>query len=121
MERAIIFFGKENRNENYQLLIGINYFSAVYDGSIERKLFYESLSERFAAEFIKSPEWKNLVGRNGKRINVKTGKIEEVGKLEESLVKAFNDEVTLKVRAGLIKKSKENPGERYICISYGKE
>ena len=92
MEKAILLTGRiDLKQESYQLLINVNYLSYFYDGSIERKLFYNEVSDDFVQRIMAEKRTPLQVGvSNGFRINPKTGTCERLGRLEESLLSQFS-------------------------------
>jgi len=105
MDKAIIFTGKEEtlqgRVENYQLIIGCKYISAIYDGSSERGPFFEEVSDSFV-DMVLRERHSLVVGTfNGLKINSQTGRPERIPELEEALVSYFSERVCTKLKQSL--------------------
>jgi hypothetical protein len=100
MENAILITGKDDKGkENYQLLLGKDYYTIKYDGSIERSQFYQQAAEEFARLIFKSKKEITLGITNGNRIVHETGKYEKISKLEERLAQQFADAVCAKIES----------------------
>lgn len=97
MDRAIIMIGREGKVESYQLLIDCNYISTSYDGSSERELFFDDLSDNFVRRLLEESHRKLVIGTfNGHRINPETGEPETVSKLEDELVAQLGEKIKAK-------------------------
>ena len=96
MDRAIIFVGREGRTEHYQLLIDCDYLSSSYNGSSERELFFEDLSDNFVRRLLEENKMLEIGTFNGHRINPETGEHETVSKLEEGIIAQLGEKIKLK-------------------------
>jgi len=79
--KAMIFAGKEKNIENYQLLIGKDYISAIYQRRRkDYKEFLEDVSSKFAERITQSRISLELGVLNGEKITqkgiIKTDKID---------------------------------------------
>ncbi len=102
MDRAVIFTGKEEteqgRVESYQLMIGCKYISACYDGSDDRVLFLEEVSDNFVDMILRERHSLEVGVFNGFKINPQTERHGIIPKLEEALVSYFSERVCTKLK-----------------------
>lgn len=94
MERAILIVGKNpDGKENYQLLIGTEFQTVEFDGTMERNDFYQQVAEEFSRLIVETRKELDLGIVNGNRIVHETGKYEKISKLEDNLARQFSDTV----------------------------
>lgn len=102
MKKALILTGKEKTTErvveSYQLLIDCSYISTFYEGSGERILFFEELSDTFVRRMLEENSPLEVGVYNGLRINTQTGCHERISKLEEELVGYLSEMISTKLK-----------------------
>ena len=94
--RAIIFMGKLDGIEYYELLTGLRTLSTTYNGSSDREGFFEALSDRVVQRLSEHPELTEVTSGNGYRINPETHKLEKISKLEQEIVAQLNHKIVTK-------------------------
>jgi hypothetical protein len=95
-ERATIFVGREGQVESYQLLIDKKYFAVDYDGSIDRELFFDVLSDGFVEKLLQENKDMALGTVNGVRINLQTYRLEKISRLEHKLIAELGHKIITK-------------------------
>jgi hypothetical protein len=93
MERARIFVGREGKIESYQLLADCNYLSASYDGSSDRRSFFEELSRLFIETIINVNRNLEVGTQNGWKMDLKAKKLIRISPLEEEFVAQLGEQI----------------------------
>ena len=96
MTRATIFLGREGRVESYQLIVDNDYFAVEYDGSIERELFFDAVSDGFVEKLLEKNKDLELGTINGVRLNLETHRTERISKLEQELIAQLGHKIITK-------------------------
>jgi hypothetical protein len=92
MEKAVLLVGQlPDNHENYQLLVGLGYVTAIYDGINDREEFYDQVGEVFAQKLGEGESSLELVAYNGLKINPETSNNERIPEINQGLVYQLTD------------------------------
>ena len=92
MEKAVLLVGQlPDNHENYQLLVGLSYVTAIYDGTNDREDFFDEVGEVFAQKLEEGESSLELVAYNGMRINMETSNNERIPEINQGLVYQLTD------------------------------
>jgi len=87
---SIFFMGVIGNFEIYQLVLGSECYTHLYDSAVDRAVFYSSVCESFIETFLQSGSSLDLVIMNGKMIS-KDLKIRAISPIDEDLLCKFTN------------------------------
>jgi hypothetical protein len=91
MDKALLLVGQlPDNHENYQLLVGLGYVTAIYDGLKDREEFFEEVAGVFAQKLEEEESPLELVAYNGLRI-METSDNERIPKINQGLIYQLTD------------------------------
>ena len=110
MDKALLLVGQlPNDQENYQLLIGLGYVTAIYDGISDRENFFDEIGEVFAQKLGEEESPLELVAYNGLRIDMETSDNKRIPKLDQGLLYQLTDIIGDKLKEKNIETFKAPP------------